>query len=103
MIDCPLRGVKMKDNNELLAKFDEYIRGHQEAKKVLINLFNRSQIRYQQRWVDGLPFDELIEPGRVLLIGESGSGKTESVNVAAMELFKVPILFFDATQLSHSD
>ncbi len=91
-----------KPNSELLSEYNEKVFGHLQAKKVLINLINRSRIRHNQ--IYGLANDsagKLIEPSKVLLIGDSGTGKTFLVE-QLKEMLDFPLLILDATQLTPS-
>src|SRR5260221_543501 len=84
-------------NQELLEKFDKLVYGHTTAKKALINAVNRSRLRWHQEFNLGMQEDELVTPKNVLLIGESGSGKTFLIE-CLQKLCEFPIVRFDATQ-----
>lgn len=88
-----------KSNRELLEEFNIYVKGHEEAKKAIINLVNRSKIRYHQkyRYLDNT--NNLLDPYKILLIGKSGHGKTHLVEVAA-KLMDFPLIKIDATTLT---
>lgn len=95
--------IEYKTNRELLAELDKHIKGHTTAKKALINLANRSTLRYYQRFKHLYMKEDLIEPGRCLLIGESGTGKTATVRALFSKILDIPILYFDASKLRPGD
>ncbi len=83
------------------ATFDELSKlviGHDHAKKVLINLVNRSKLRYYQKW-GLLESDELVNLSNCLLIGDSGTGKTHLVE-SLSQVMRFPLVKFDATELN---
>lgn len=88
-----------KTNRELKEEFDAEVRGHDEAKKGLINLFNQMKLRYYQRYIHLAREYELITPHKLLLIGPSGNGKTHLVEVGS-RLAGVNLVKVDATVLS---
>jgi ATP-dependent Clp protease ATP-binding subunit ClpX len=88
-----------KTNREILAEFDLHVHGHQEAKKGIINLVNKSKIRYYQRYKHLDKDYHLIEPNKLLLIAPSGQGKTHMVETAS-RIMNFPLLRFDAMQLA---
>lgn len=77
---------------KLLAKLDKMVKGHQQAKKVLINIITRVQLRAHGK--DVLPMN-------ALLIGESGTGKTYLVE-CLKKIVDFPYLAIDATGLTHT-
>jgi ATP-dependent Clp protease ATP-binding subunit ClpX len=88
-----------KRNGEILAELDNYVDGHIEAKKALISLVNRSKIRHHQKWIERIHKDYLIAPHKVLLIGQSGTGKTHLVE-SLQQLLDFPLIRLDATKLN---
>jgi ATP-dependent protease Clp ATPase subunit len=92
--------INSKSNNEILQELNQLVWGHLEAKKVLINLVNKSRIRYHQKTVM-LEKDatKLIAPGKCLLVGGSGTGKTYLVQMLK-QILNFPLLVLDATQLN---
>ena len=88
-----------KRNHEILAELDTYVDGHIEAKKALISLVNRSKIRHHQKWIERIHKDYLIPPHKVLLIGQSGTGKTHMVE-CLQQLLDFPLIRLDATKLN---
>ncbi len=91
--------INYKTNKELLESYDKLVVGHTEAKKSLINLLNRSKIRHYQKWVALEHKDFLIDPGKCLLIGGSGTGKTFLVE-CLQKLVDFPLVKIDATRLT---
>lgn len=87
-------------NKYLLEELSKKIIGHNYAKKVLINMVNKIKIRALQQ-AERVPFEDRINPGNCLLIGDSGTGKTYLVDTLA-ELLDLPILKIDANKLSPS-
>lgn len=88
-----------KTNIDLLDEYDRRVFGHEEAKKTLITLVNRSKMRHYQKFVLGLGKEDLIQPMKVLLIGASGTGKTFLVQ-QLQEICQFPLLCIDATELN---
>lgn len=86
-------------NSEILAELDGHVVGHVEAKKALINLVNRSKIRHYQRWLEGISPEYLIQPHKLLLIGQSGTGKTHLVE-SLKQIIDFPLIRVDATKLN---
>lgn len=87
-------------NKDTFDAISEKVVGHNHAKKVLINLVNRSKLRYYQKW--GLlesENDELVSLSNCLLIGDSGTGKTFLVETLA-EIMQFPLVKIDATELN---
>lgn len=90
----------MKSNTEILAELDTMVYGHTLAKKVLINALSRSRLRYHQKWgyLEEDP-NELIDLHNVMLIGNSGTGKTYLVECLT-KICDVPLIKIDATMLA---
>lgn len=91
--------INYKSNTELLEAFNELVVGHISAKKTLINLINRSKIRHYQKWIAHEHSDFLINPGKCMLMGASGTGKTHLVETL-QHLVEFPLLKLDATRLT---
>lgn len=90
--------INFKPNSELLEEINEKVEGHIKAKKVLINLFNRSKIRYQQK-LERVDKEDLLLPSKCLLIGASGTGKTFLVDTMA-NILDIPLIKLDATKFN---
>jgi len=88
-----------KRNADLLDELGDYVSGHLEAKKSLINVINRSKIRHHQKWIEGIHKDYLIKPHKLLLIGQSGTGKTHLVE-SLQSIVDFPLIRLDATKLT---
>tara|TARA_A100000171_G_scaffold53092_1_gene76724 strand:+ start:2687 stop:3697 length:1011 start_codon:yes stop_codon:yes gene_type:complete len=88
--------INYKSNRELLEILDNIVIGHPAAKKTLINIINRSRIRYHQAYRLGFPDDKLIEPGKCVLVGDSGTGKTFMINTLR-DLVGFPLVKLDAS------
>ncbi len=85
-------------NRRIYQQLSELVIGHDNAKKVLINLINRSKLRYYQKW-GMLQGDNLIKLSNCLLVGDSGTGKTHLVE-SLSKIMKFPLLKIDATDLN---
>lgn len=86
------------NNHDILKELNKRVYGHDKAKKVLINLVNRSKLRCSQMWDDKLPESDLIPTNNCLLVGKSGTGKTFLVeSISAVMGF--PAVYVDATML----
>ncbi len=85
-----------KSNKKILEELNESVYGHEEAKKSLITLVNRSKLRHYQKWGQMLPEEALIKPSKCLLIGGSGTGKTHLVQ-SLSKIVHFPLLIVDAS------
>lgn len=85
-------------NRRIYKQLSELVIGHDNAKKVLINLVNRSKLRYYQKW-GLLDPSNLIKLSNCLLVGDSGTGKTHLVE-SLSKIMKFPLLKIDATDLN---
>ncbi len=88
-----------QSNRELYKQLSSYVSGHDEAKKALIVLLNRSKVRFNQKWSLQMHKDFLLQTSKVLLVGASGTGKThliESLN----QIVNFPLIKVDATKLN---
>lgn len=88
-----------KRNSEIFKELSSYVEGHTEAKKALISLINRSKIRHHQKWIERIHKDYLLPPHKLLLIGQSGTGKTHLVE-CLQDLLEFPLIRIDATKLN---
>ena len=86
-------------NYEILLELNSQVAGHESAKKALINLVNRSKIRHHQKWIEQMHKDYLIAPHKLLLIGQSGTGKTHMIE-KLQEIVDFPLIRLDATKLN---
>lgn len=86
-------------NRRIYQQLSELVIGHDNAKKVLINLINRSKLRYYQKWGMLQGATDLIKLSNCLLVGNSGTGKTHLVE-SLSKIMKFPLLKIDATDLN---
>jgi len=93
-----MKSLHAKNNKATFAELSKLVIGHNHAKKVLINLVNRSKLRYYQKW-GLLEADEIVSLSNCLLIGDSGTGKTHLVESLA-KVMMFPLLKIDATELN---
>ncbi len=91
--------INSKSNAEILDQLNGLVWGHDLAKKSLINLINRSKIRHHQKYIMMQKDADLLQPGKCLLIGGSGTGKTYLIQML-QKILKFPLLILDATQLN---
>lgn len=77
-----------RNNLEILSELHKHVYGHTQAKKHLINFIRKIRIPG-------------FNPGRMLLIGESGTGKTYLINTIA-KMLGFNLIYLDATQLTPS-
>jgi ATP-dependent Clp protease ATP-binding subunit ClpX len=88
-----------KSNKDILEDFNKDVHGHEDAKKSIINLVNKSRLRYLRRFKAMDSEYKIIEPSKILLIAESGQGKTHLIDVAS-NIMRFPLLKIDACSLS---
>ncbi len=91
--------INSKSNLDILLALDRHVFGHTEAKKALISLVNRSKVRYYLKWMRSLNEPELMQTQKILLIGQSGTGKTHLVQ-ALSKVVDFPLIFVDATKFN---
>jgi len=88
-----VKGLKLLKPHEIKARLDEYVIGQDEAKKVIsVAVYNHyKRIQYIEK-DDGVE----IEKSNIILVGETGTGKTLIARTVA-RLLDVPFCIADAT------
>ncbi|MDO5655164.1 MAG: ATP-dependent Clp protease ATP-binding subunit ClpX [Flavobacteriaceae bacterium] len=90
--------LELKSPKEIKAFLDEYVIGQDDAKKVLsVAVYNHYKRILQTVGDDGVE----IEKSNILLVGETGTGKTLLAKTIARKL-NVPFTIVDATVLTEA-
>ena len=86
---------------EIKALMDQYVIGQEDAKKVLsVAVYNHyKRLRYYEKTGQGN--DVEIEKSNIILVGETGTGKTLMARTIA-RMLKVPFCIADATTLTEA-
>ena len=86
---------------EIKEKMDQYVIGQDDAKKVLaVAVYNHyKRLRYSESFNDGN--DVEIEKSNIILVGETGTGKTLMARTIA-RMLDVPFCIADATTLTEA-
>ncbi|MEL6539347.1 MAG: ATP-dependent Clp protease ATP-binding subunit ClpX [Bacteroidota bacterium] len=101
------KGPKRTSINDLVLKvpqkikeaLDEYVVGQDDAKKVLsVAVYNHYKRIIQPMLKD----DVLIEKSNIILVGETGTGKTYLARTLARQILQVPFCIVDATVLTEA-
>ena len=94
----PLSGFSLKKPQEIKAFLDQYVIGQDEAKRTLAVAVYNHYKRISQRVTD----DEVeIEKSNMILVGETGTGKTLMARTIA-KMLNVPFAIADATVLTEA-
>ena len=88
--------LTVKKPMEIKKFLDEYVIGQDEAKKVLAVAVYNHYKRLQQKSVDAPASDIEIEKSNIVMVGETGTGKTLLAKTIA-RLLNVPFTIVDAT------
>ena len=97
-----LQSPQIKTPQEIKASLDEYVIGQDDAKRVLsvavYNHYKRLQYQFdKQRKAD----DVEIEKSNIIIVGETGTGKTLLARTIA-KMLNVPFCIADATTLTEA-
>ncbi|MBS1620549.1 MAG: ATP-dependent Clp protease ATP-binding subunit ClpX [Bacteroidetes bacterium] len=88
--------LTVKKPMEIKKFLDEYVIGQDEAKKVLAVAVYNHYKRLQQKVSEVTPGDIEIEKSNIIMVGETGTGKTLLAKTIA-RLLNVPFTIVDAT------
>lgn len=88
--------LTVKKPMEIKKFLDEYVIGQDEAKKVLAVAVYNHYKRLQQKLSETVPGDIEIEKSNIIMVGETGTGKTLLAKTIA-RLLNVPFTIVDAT------
>jgi ATP-dependent Clp protease ATP-binding subunit ClpX len=93
-----LSGVKLMKPQEIKAFLDQYVIGQDHAKKILsVSVYN-----HYKRLKQAIDADETeIEKSNIILVGETGTGKTLLARTIA-RMLHVPFTIVDATVLTEA-
>jgi ATP-dependent Clp protease ATP-binding subunit ClpX len=98
----PARRINLSKPSEMKRYLDEYVIGQEEAKRVLTvavyNHYKRLQYKLQH---PNLAEEVTIEKSNILLVGETGTGKTYLAKTLAQKL-QVPFAIADATVITEA-
>lgn len=93
----PLGFLDLPKPAEIRARLDEYVIGQDDAKKFLsVAVYN-----HYKRVLHGGVGDEDLEKSNVIMVGETGTGKTLLARTIA-RMLKVPFAIVDATVLTEA-
>ena len=92
------KAIKIKKPKEIKSFLDKYIIGQEDSKKVLsVAVYN-----HYKRLEQGVSDDDVeIEKSNVLMVGETGTGKTLLARTIA-KMLEVPFTIVDATVLTEA-
>ncbi len=92
-----LGSMDLPKPSEIRARLDEYVIGQEDAKKILaVAVYN-----HYKRVLHGGVGDEDLEKSNVIMVGETGTGKTLLARTIA-RMLKVPFAIVDATVLTEA-
>jgi len=89
--------------SEIKAHLDQYVIGQDDAKKVLsVAVYNHyKRLKYYDEHRDASSNDVEIEKSNIVIVGETGTGKTLLARTIA-RILKVPFCIADATTLTEA-
>jgi ATP-dependent Clp protease ATP-binding subunit ClpX len=88
--------------NEIKHYLDQYVIGQEEAKKILsVAVYNHFKRISQSRFKKGADDDVEIEKSNIIIVGETGTGKTLMARTIA-RMLKVPFAIADATVITEA-
>ena len=93
-----LADTKPRTPREIKAHLDQYVIGQEQAKKIL----SVAVYSHYKRLRQPLEEDVFIEKSNILLIGETGTGKTYLARILAKHILQVPFGMADATVLTEA-
>lgn len=98
-----LSSVNLLKPQQIKAHLDEYVIGQDDAKKVIsVAVYNHfKRINYFHKKNKGSKEDVELEKSNILLVGETGTGKTLIARTIA-KLLQVPFCIADATVLTEA-
>ncbi|HPX34628.1 MAG TPA: ATP-dependent Clp protease ATP-binding subunit ClpX, partial [Bacteroidales bacterium] len=93
---------KLQKPNEIKHYLDQYMIGQEEAKKVLsVAVYNHFKRISQKNYKKGADDDVEIEKSNIIIVGETGTGKTLMARTIS-KMLKVPFAIADATVLTEA-
>jgi ATP-dependent Clp protease ATP-binding subunit ClpX len=95
----PTENLKCITPKEIKARLDQYVIDQDEAKKVLSVVVYNHYKRLTQPLQDD---DVVIEKSNIILVGETGTGKTYLARTLARHVLQVPFCIVDATVLTEA-
>ena len=95
----PVENIKCITPKEIKARLDQYVIDQDEAKKVLSVVVYNHYKRLTQPVQDD---DVVIEKSNIILVGETGTGKTYLARTLARHVLQVPFCIVDATVLTEA-
>lgn len=88
--------------NEIKHYLDQYVIGQEEAKKILsVAVYNHFKRISQTKYKKNASEDVEIEKSNIIIVGETGTGKTLIARTIA-KMLKVPFAIADATVLTEA-
>ncbi|MCS6821887.1 MAG: ATP-dependent Clp protease ATP-binding subunit ClpX [Microscillaceae bacterium] len=98
-------GLTLMKPKEMKAYLDQFVVGQDEAKKILTvavyNHYKRLLYKYNKPAKNAQDDDVVIEKSNIIMVGETGTGKTYLARTIA-KLLDVPFVIADATVLTEA-